>query len=140
MSGGQGNCWPWTAAISKWGYGHAAFPRAKARALGIRHMRNAQRIAWELTNGEIPPGLCVLHSCDNPPCCNPSHLFLGTQADNQRDRARKGRSAQKLTREQVLAIRAECANESYASIARRYGIAQPNVWKIAHRKTWAHLP
>jgi hypothetical protein len=52
----------------------------------------AHRLAWTVFRGPIPLGLCVLHSCDNPPCCNPEHLFLGTVADNNRDAARKGRN------------------------------------------------
>ena len=55
-------------------------------------MRGAHQIAWELTYGPVPPGLHVLHRCDVPPCINPGHLWLGTNADNQRDRHLKGRT------------------------------------------------
>lgn len=52
----------------------------------------AHRQTWVFTHGQIPHGLHVLHRCDNPPCCNPAHLFLGTNLDNIADRVRKGRS------------------------------------------------
>lgn len=54
-------------------------------------MRRVHQVAWILTNGPIPPGMGVLHRCDNQPCCNPSHLFIGTQADNVADMVAKGR-------------------------------------------------
>ena len=69
--------------------------------------KHAHRVAWELDHGPIPDGLCVLHKCDNPPCVNTEHLFLGTRADNNRDKTEKGRCKVKLSPDQVLAIRAD---------------------------------
>lgn len=80
---GPGECWPWLASRFKDGYGQFR--------LGS-HSR-AHRISWTLTFGDIPPGLCVLHRCDNPACCNPAHLFLGTNLDNVADMIAKGRNA-----------------------------------------------
>lgn len=72
-------CWEWTAYTDCFGYGCFGIGR-EARSVG------AHRISWELTYGTIPSGLWVLHRCDNPPCVRPDHLYLGTAADNSRDR------------------------------------------------------
>lgn len=79
----QDDCWEWTAGCQKSGYGQFSIRTGEKIS--------AHRMAWILTNGDIPDGLCVLHSCDNPPCCNPRHLFTGTQGDNIHDMIRKGR-------------------------------------------------
>ena len=71
-------CWMWTAGRDGDGYG------------SYRNKR-AHRVAWQLTRGPIPDGLVVCHSCDNPACVRPDHLFLGTQQDNIQDMLRKGR-------------------------------------------------
>jgi hypothetical protein len=75
-------CWEWTASFRGLGYGQIKVNQK---------MLYAHRVSWEMANGPIPDGLCVLHHCDNPPCVNPDHLFLGTQADNMRDKVRKNR-------------------------------------------------
>jgi hypothetical protein len=77
------SCWPWRAGVNK-EYGEFNF--------GNNWMRQAHRVAWELTHGPIPDGLCVLHKCDVPLCVNPDHLFLGTKLDNVRDMIAKGRA------------------------------------------------
>ena len=82
-------CLEWTGSFGRKGYGKMLF---NSKSTGTH------RVAWELMNGPIPDGLCVLHTCDNPPCCNVDHLFLGTNADNAADRSAKGRShAQSVT-------------------------------------------
>lgn len=83
-SGGPSACWPWTASCSGSGYGTFDVAGASKRA---------HRVVWEMELGPIPEGMCVMHVCDNPPCCNPAHLRLGTHADNMRDMVAKGRSA-----------------------------------------------
>lgn len=77
-----GSCWEWTGCRNGDGYGEI---------LRDRRPQKAHRIAWELTHGPIPGGSHVLHRCDNPPCCNQEHLWLGTPLDNARDKERKGR-------------------------------------------------
>ena len=79
---GPDECWEWQASIGKNGYGAFKFDG---------WMRPASRIAWLLTNGEIPDGMLVCHKCDNRKCCNLNHLFLGTHADNMQDMMNKGR-------------------------------------------------
>ena len=88
--GGSDECWDWTASVfrgEKGGYG---------RFLLAGKIRYAHRVAWRLTNGEIPDGLFVLHKCDNRRCCNPAHLFLGTKQDNADDMVAKGRHGTKI--------------------------------------------
>lgn len=81
-------CWEWTAARQAGGYGTFQY----AGKGGDWRKTVAHRVAWELANGPIPNGLCVLHRCDNPGCVRPGHLFLGSLAENNRDTARKGRT------------------------------------------------
>lgn len=84
-SAGADGCWPWGGFKDRRGYGRLS-----------RHgrMLNAHRLAWSLANGDadIPAGLVVMHMCDNPQCCNPAHLRLGTYSENTRDMHAKGRS------------------------------------------------
>lgn len=77
-------CWEWTGSRMPSGYGRIAFNGRQ---------EYTHRLAYELTNGPIPDGMCVCHTCDNPPCCNPAHLWLGTMTDNIADRHAKGRTA-----------------------------------------------
>ena len=105
---GPNGCWEFQGSRSPKGYGRIR------RGPANEAMLIAHRAMWEIVFGQIPKGLCVLHSCDNPPCANPAHLFLGTTLDNNADRDAKGRTARgervgnaKLTREKAKAIRAD---------------------------------
>lgn len=103
QSGGDDACWPWVGAIhrpspkahGKGGYGK--FGAGASRE--DRRTVYAHRLAWELANDrEIPAGMLACHRCDNPPCCNPAHIFIGTPKENLQDMSRKGRHfAQKKT-------------------------------------------
>jgi len=75
-------CWEWRGGRHTFGHG-------SKRIKGVMHYTH--RLAWAWVNGPIPEGMCVLHHCDNPPCVNPNHLFLGTKADNNHDKMAKGR-------------------------------------------------
>lgn len=131
--GEPGKCWEWLAHRGNTGYGQ----------FGIHYkLWYSHRVAWTLTYGPIPEGLCVLHKCDNPGCCNPYHLFLGTKADNTADSVRKGRMAKKLTEEDVLNLRKLYATGKWTQqeLADEFGINQPTVSEIILRKIWKHIP
>lgn len=86
-SGGADACWPWIAKAVK--TARCGLQYGDFRVSG--GSSGSHRVAWELTNGPIPDGLCVCHRCDNPLCCNPAHFFLGTRLDNVEDMISKGR-------------------------------------------------
>lgn len=130
-SAGQEACWPYTGAITTHGYGCT---NHLGRVLG------AHKVAWILTNGPVPAGLCVLHKCDNPPCCNPAHLFLGTKLENAQDKSAKGRAPKtakrKLTAEKVREIRSLRGKATSGEIAAKYGIDQSYTFAIWGGKVW----
>ncbi len=133
----KNGCLIWPKAKDRDGYGVASWRGRYVRA---------HRLAWQQTNGSIPEGLLVLHRCDNPPCCNPDHLWLGTHADNQADKKAKGRAQKqngesngraKLTKAQVLSILADPRRQ--IAIAADYGVSRSSICLIKARKHWAHL-
>lgn len=130
-------CLEWQGVVDAGGYGCTTFHNVRMAA---------HRAAWIEVKGSIPEGLQVLHRCDNPRCIDPSHLFLGTNADNHQDKIRKGRQARnagtknghaKLTPEQIAAIRSDPRKQGV--IAAEYGIHQASVSDIKRGKSWRHL-
>jgi len=121
-------CLEWVGAIDKrTGYGTYG-----GRGLG------AHRVAYEEAKGPIPPGMLVCHTCDNPRCVEPAHLFLGTNYDNTIDCLRKGRHfSGKLTEEQVRAIRAD--TRSQTKIAADYGVSTTSIRRLRSGRTWRHV-
>lgn len=139
----ESGCWIWTAGRTPQGYGVFHVGR---EADGSARQVRASRFAWELEHGPIPDGVCVLHTCDNPPCVR--HLFLGTKGDNNRDRTRKGRGSRgthrwnaRLTPEIVRALRRRyrTGERSQHQLAREYGIGQTTVWNVLAGRTWRHV-
>lgn len=99
--------------------------------------KKAHRVAYEEAFGPIPKGLCVCHRCDVRHCVEPSHLFLGTHADNARDRASKGRNGySKLSKEQVTAIREDHRPRSV--VAKAFGVDVSTIRRICNGRSWRH--
>ena len=141
---GPGGCWQWVGSRLPNGRG-----QVHLRWDGPTNVRKyAYVVAWELTHGPVPDGVHVCHNCpagDSPNCVNPSHLFLGTQADNVHDSIHKSRrnafGIQKLHPPQVREIRALAARGglTHREIAQRFGVARNTVRHIVARRSWGHL-
>jgi hypothetical protein len=135
-------CWEWQGLRAEGGYGRAWLH-------GTIH--RAHRVAWAAVEGELPAGVQVCHHCDNPPCCRPSHLFIGSQADNIADAMEKGRLVKPpdptgegnpsaiLTEEDVRQIKALAA-EPRAEVAARFGVSKSCLQDIYKGRTWTHVP
>jgi hypothetical protein len=140
-------CWLWAGGIGRDGYG-------KVKRDG--KSQRAHRVFYQAHKGPIPSGLLVCHSCDNPPCVNPAHLFVGTVADNERDKDAKGRRSPspclthpetlprgeshgmaKLTEAAVAEIKAGMIGTREA--ARKYGVSRSTVQRARNGRHWKHL-
>lgn len=137
-SGDANACWEWQKSRDWFGHGKASFHRMTI---------GAHRVAYHIAISPIPDQVCVCHTCDNPACCNPAHLFLGTNLDNIKDRHKKHRDAfgerngrARFTDNDIRHIRLRHANgESQGAIARALGTTQSCISRIINRKTWRHV-
>jgi hypothetical protein len=135
------SCWIWNGKCDKDGYGRFYGDRDR------RNIHRANRWAWIFAYGAIPDGLSVCHRCDNPPCVNPEHLFLGTTYENMQDRNAKNRQARghrnglsKLTPEMVLEIRNRfLLGETETKLGRVFGVSQSAISTIVLHKRWTHI-
>lgn len=145
-------CWLWTHSETSTEYGQFSVNN-KPKA--------AHRVSYELYIGPIPKGLWVLHKCDTPLCVNPSHLFLGTHQDNDRDREVKGRGrnggnlhitigekhgGHKLTETDIKNIRAIYRSGSIINglgasnfLAKKYNVRRQTIWRIVTNQSWRHI-
>lgn len=157
--GSGDTCWPWMGTRNKAGHGQV---RIDGRNYYVH------RIAYLLAHGRFAPELCVMHRCDNPPCCNPADLRLGTHGDNTQDMMRKGRCSRaggpsgeghwsqiypgrvlrgeshgsaKLTADDVRDIRRRYAagGVTYRALAAEYAVVVATITHILRRKTWKHV-
>ena len=145
---GADDCWEWQACKSSYGYGQLNLSGK---------IQYAHRISWELANKQdIPKNMDICHRCDNPPCVNPSHLFLGTRADNQRDSWNKGRNSNTgqnnsksvLTNEQVILFKRHIAEAEFDRgdkklfcifWGKKFGVNYHTLESIMFGYNWTHI-
>lgn len=139
--GDPNQCWPWT------GWFFARNPYGGFTYGGKTY--RAHRLAYTLTNGPVPSDKVVLHTCDNPACCNPAHLVVGTYRENTQDMLHKKRHITpcgerhphaKLTDDDVRRIRELAGNGlTHRAIADMFGVAQAQIWRVVRGKSWKHV-
>lgn len=139
--GTREECWEWQGCLGTRGYGHGIFILKE----GDKPEQHAHRFAYKIHHGFIPAGLNVLHTCDNPKCVNPFHLYAGTQQMNVDDMIKRNRNCRgsavqgsKLQEHDVIAIRND--KRKLVDIAKSYGITPGSVWQIKKGLKWKHLP
>lgn len=140
---GPNECWNWTGARYGTNSAYGQFSIDKVRT-------GAHRASWILHNGPVAEGLDVCHTCDNPLCVNPAHLWLGTAKDNMHDKINKGRHnmrkgedvhTAKLTEADVYKVwELRDKGLSMNTLAKRFGVSQHAILKICNGKSWRHLP
>ena len=132
------DCWGWTGGLVKDGYASFSWD-------GKRHL--AHRLSYEVHKGPIPKGKCVCHTCDNPWCCKPDHLWVGTEQENQDDMYRKGRDPLRfgennpgavLNEDKVREIKRLLAEGRHkqTEIGAMFRVSKGAIWDIKHGKNW----
>ena len=150
--GNDAECWNWSASKDPRGYGLCSVQK---------HTFRAHRVVYAIAFGVVPRGMFVCHRCDNPSCCNPSHLFLGTTDDNMADKVAKGRQSRgpahaaliyerspkgsnshnaKLTEASVREIRElRRSGQTVSHLARTYGVTRTAINSAIHGRSWRHV-
>ena len=134
-------CWPWIGSRNSKQYG--LFWTGERFKMG-------HRLSYELEVGPIPEGRMVCHSCDNPPCCNPNHLWIGDASSNRLDAMSKGRIRlllgdlcpfSRLSTPEVMEIRElHAKGETPKRLAEFFGVTSDSIRDVVYRRTWRHLP
>jgi hypothetical protein len=137
-SNGPDACWNWQKGRTSKGYGRFCL---------CSKMQKVHRLVWFIVHKVDPDSMDVLHACDNPSCCNPKHLFLGTKADNVKDRKSKSRPHgnklgednwhAKIKQAEAIHIKNSCA--SVGALAACFGLSKSQVRRIQLGQRWKHL-
>lgn len=133
----ESGCWEWTGSRKPTGYGLFRMDGATKRV---------HRLSAQDSKGNVPDALHVLHTCDNPSCVYPNHLYFGTHQENMKDMVQRGRGAKgernglsKLTKHDVLEIRRLYPAVSAPVLAKRFGVHHSTIYSVSKRKWWNHV-
>jgi hypothetical protein len=137
----EDKCWNWKGSTDRFGYGRSCF---------LCKVYKAHQMAYRIAYGDIQKGMCVLHKCDNTSCCNPKHLWLGTQLDNIHDMVKKNRNIKpigslnnkaKLNEELVREIRHKYKKGDIIQkdLATIYNVSLSTIHRVISSKSWSHI-